>query len=169
VSHPGEPPAEILLVEDSPSDIGLLQETLSQTSIANALHVVRDGCEALAFLRRQPPFEAAPRPDLILLDLNLPKIGGAGVLEFIKADATLAPIPVIVLTTSTRDIDVLRSYQLHANCYLSKPMDFRQFATLVRTTLEFWLSVARLPAPTEEGEPLHFSTSALARPMATAG
>jgi CheY-like chemotaxis protein len=137
--------AEILLVEDSPSDIGLLQQTLLESRISSRLHVVRDGCDALAFLHRDMPYEDAPRPDIILLDLNLPLLGGRGVLQIVKEDPALASIPVVVLTTSENERDVMSAYSLHANCYLTKPVDFERFATSIRTTLEYWLTVSRLP------------------------
>jgi chemotaxis family two-component system response regulator Rcp1 len=138
--------AEILLVEDSPSDIGLLQQTLVESRISSRLHVVRDGCDALAFLHRDTPYEDAPRPDIILLDLNLPLLGGRGVLQIVKEDADLASIPVVVLTTSENERDVMSAYALHANCYLTKPVDFERFATSIRTTLEYWLTVSKLPS-----------------------
>ena len=142
----GAAQVEILLVEDSPSDIGLLQESLLESRIASRLHVVRDGCDALAFLHREAPFEQAPRPDIILLDLNLPLLGGRGVLQIAKEDKDLAQIPIIVLTTSENERDVMSTYALHANCYLNKPVEFEQFAANIRTTLEYWLTVAKLPS-----------------------
>jgi two-component system, chemotaxis family, response regulator Rcp1 len=138
--------AEILLVEDSPSDIGLLRETLRGTGITSRLHVVRDGCDALAFLDREPPYASAPRPDIILLDLNLPLLGGRGVLQIVKEDEDLAQIPIIVLTTSENERDVMSTYALHANCYLTKPVDFAQFAETIQSTLEYWLTVTKLPS-----------------------
>ena len=138
--------AEILLVEDSPSDIGLLRQTLVESGISSRLHVVRDGCDALAFLQRDTPYEKAPRPDIVLLDLNLPLLGGRGVLQIIKEDKDLAQIPVVVLTTSENERDVMSAYALHANCYLTKPVDFERFATSIRTTLEYWLTISRLPS-----------------------
>jgi two-component system, chemotaxis family, response regulator Rcp1 len=138
--------AEILLVEDSPSDIGLLQQTLIESHISSRLHVVRDGCDALAFLHREAPYEDAPRPDIILLDLNLPLLGGRGVLQIVKEDEDLAQIPVVVLTTSENERDVMSAYSLHANCYLTKPVDFERFAWSIRTTLEYWLTITRLPS-----------------------
>lgn len=138
--------AEILLIEDSPSDIGLLRETLCESRITSRLHVVRDGCDALAFLHREPPYANAPRPDIILLDLNLPLLGGRGVLQIVKEDKDLAQIPIIVLTTSENERDVTSAYALHANCYLTKPVDFERFAASIQSTLEFWLTVVKLPS-----------------------
>jgi two-component system, chemotaxis family, response regulator Rcp1 len=139
-------PAEILLVEDSPSDILLTQKVLADARIANHVHVVRDGVDALNFVRRRPPYEDAPVPDLILLDLNLPRMDGREVLREIKSDADLRQIPVIVLTTSRDELDVLRSYELHANSYVTKPIDLTEFIDVVRSIEGYWLSIVRLPA-----------------------
>jgi chemotaxis family two-component system response regulator Rcp1 len=139
-------PAQILLVEDSPSDVRLTQEVLSEAKIANDLHVVGDGVEAMQFLRGEGAFAASPRPDLILLDLNLPRKGGREVLAEIKQDSELASIPVIVLTTSREEEDVLRSYELHANSYISKPIDLQDFIDVVRSIEDYWLSIVRLPS-----------------------
>ena len=138
-------PVDILLVEDSPTDVLLAQEALEHAKVLNKLHVVSDGVEALAFLRCQAPFEDAVRPDLILLDLNLPRKDGREVLSEIKADDELKRIPVVVLTTSKAEEDILRAYGLHANCYVSKPVDFEQFTYVVRAIETFWFSVVSLP------------------------
>ena len=141
---PGRP-AEILLVEDNPGDVELTREALDGAKLSNTLHVVADGMAALAFLRRQGPYADAPRPDLILLDLNLPKKDGREVLAEIKEDESLKIIPVIVLTTSKADEDILRSYKLNANCYISKPVSFNGFANVVHSIQDFWFSVVVLP------------------------
>jgi CheY-like chemotaxis protein len=138
-------PIEILLVEDSPSDTQLTIEALKEGKVANNLTRVEDGVDAMAFLRRQGRHAQAPRPDLILLDLNLPRKDGREVLEELKRDPDLKIIPVVVLTTSRAEQDVLQSYQLHANCYISKPVDFQQFIDVVRSIEHFWLSVVTLP------------------------
>ena len=138
-------PIEILMVEDNPGDVELVVESLQNGKLSNQLHVVSDGEEALAFLHRQGTHANAPRPDLILLDLNLPKKGGREVLAEIKADEHLRAIPVVVLTTSKSEEDVLRSYQLNANCYVAKPVDFLQFEKIVSAIKEFWFSIVILP------------------------
>ena len=138
-------PIEILLVEDNPGDVELTREALETAKVANRLHVVDDGAEAVDFLFRRGKFANAPRPDIILLDLNLPKKDGRQVLSEIKAEPNLAQIPVVVLTTSQAEEDILRAYQLHANCYVTKPVDFNQFLHIVSTIEEFWLSVVKLP------------------------
>jgi chemotaxis family two-component system response regulator Rcp1 len=138
-------PIEILMVEDSPSDTQLAIEALHEAKISNRLSQVEDGVEALQFLRRQGPYQDAPRPDLILLDLNLPRMDGRQLLEEIKQDPDLRIIPVVVLTTSRSEQDVLRSYQLHANCYITKPVDFTQFMHVVKSIEHFWLTVVTLP------------------------
>jgi chemotaxis family two-component system response regulator Rcp1 len=138
-------PIEILLVEDNPGDVRLTRETLKTTKIANNLSVAPDGVAALDFLRRKPPYESAPRPDLILLDLNLPRLGGREVLEEIKGDAKLRTIPVVILTTSRAEEDILRSYELHANCFISKPVELEGFVQVVKSIEDFWFSVVRLP------------------------
>jgi len=146
VSHPPQHRAiEILMVEDSPSDAQLTVEALHAAKIANRLSHVEDGVEALRFLRREGPYADAPRPDLILLDLNLPRKDGREVLDELKRDPDLRVIPVVVLTTSRSEQDVLRSYQLHANCYITKPVDFTQFMAVVKAIENFWLSVVTLP------------------------
>jgi chemotaxis family two-component system response regulator Rcp1 len=138
-------PVEILLVEDSPTDALLAQEALRGTQIRNNVHLVENGEEALAFLRRTGPYAQAPRPDLILLDLNLPRKDGREVLAEIKADPDLRMIPVLVLTTSQDEADVLQAYGLHANCYITKPVDFQQFTDIVRAIEHFWFTVVTLP------------------------
>jgi two-component system, chemotaxis family, response regulator Rcp1 len=138
-------PVEILLVEDSPTDVLLAQEALGASKIVNNLHTVCDGVEAMAFLRRKDKYENAPRPGLILLDLNLPKKDGREVLAAIKTDEQLKCIPVVVLTTSKSEADVLKAYGLHANCYIVKPVDFEKFAEVVRSIESFWFAVVTLP------------------------
>jgi CheY-like chemotaxis protein len=138
-------PIEILLVEDNPADVRLTKEALREGKVKNSLNVARDGVEALEFLRRQGPYAGAPRPDLILLDLNLPKKDGREVLAEIKADDELKTIPVVVLTTSNAELDILKSYSLHANCYITKPVDLEQFVSVVKAIDDFWLTVVRLP------------------------
>jgi CheY-like chemotaxis protein len=136
---------EILLVEDNPADVDLTQETLAYAKIRNRLHVVSNGEEALAFLRREGRYSDVIRPDLILLDLNLPRKDGREVLEELKADPDLRSIPVVVLTSSDAEKDVVRSYDLGANCYVTKPVDLDQFANVVRTIEDFWFVVVKLP------------------------
>lgn len=143
-------PVEILLVEDDPGDVRLTREALADGKIHNRLHVATDGVEAMAFLRQQDRFSQAPRPDLILLDLNLPGLDGREVLAEIRADENLNVIPVVVLTTSREDRDVLESYRLHANCYITKPVDLDQFINAVRAIEDFWLSVVKLPPVTPD-------------------
>ncbi|WDT74030.1 MAG: response regulator [Candidatus Manganitrophus sp.] len=138
-------PVEILLVEDSPGDVRLTKEALKEGKVLNNLNVVGDGVEALAFLRQEGSYKNAVRPDLILLDLNLPKKDGREVLEAIKNDPDLKRIPVVILTTSSAEKDVLKSYDLHANCYVTKPVDFEQFITVVKSVEDFWLTVVKLP------------------------
>ncbi len=144
VAHPIEP-IEILLVEDSPGDVDLAREALEGTKVRNTLHVVRDGEEAMTFLRRQGRHATAPRPGLILLDLNLPRMDGRQVLAEIKGDDDLKRIPVVILTISKEEEDILRSYNLHANCYITKPIDLAQFLKVVKAIEEFWLTIVRLP------------------------
>lgn len=136
---------EILLVEDSPGDVRLTQEALKDSKLFNNLNVVPDGVEAMAFLRRQEQYTNAPRPDLILLDLNLPRMDGRQVLQEIKNDESLKRIPVVVLTTSSNETDIFITYNLHANCYISKPVDFTQFINVVKSIEHFWFSIVRLP------------------------
>ena len=144
---PAGRPIEILLVEDNPGDVRLTIEALRESKVRNHLSVARDGVEALAFLRREGGHAEAVRPDLILLDLNLPKKDGREVLAEIKADAILRTIPVVILTTSRAEQDVLRSYELQANCYISKPVDLDQFITVVKSIEDFWLTIVTLPHP----------------------
>lgn len=139
-------PIEILLVEDSPSDADLTTEAMREGKVANHLSVVEDGVQAMQFLRRQDQFAQAPRPDLILLDLNLPRKDGREVLAEIKRDPSFKTIPIVVLTTSRAEQDVLRAYELQANCYVTKPVDFRQFLGVVRSIEHFWLAVVTLPS-----------------------
>ena len=138
-------PIQILLVEDSPGDVRLTRETLKDAKVLNHLNVVGDGEEAMAFLRRDAPHADAPRPDLILLDLNLPKKDGREVLAEIKSDSQLRRIPVVVLTTSAAEQDILESYDLHANCYITKPVDLDQWMTVVKSIEDFWLTIVKLP------------------------
>jgi CheY-like chemotaxis protein len=139
-------PIEILLVEDNPGDVRLTQEMLKESKILNRLSAVGDGEEAMAFLLRQGEYAEAPRPDLILLDLNLPKKDGREVLAQIKTDARLKRIPVVVLTSSDAEQDILRSYDLHANCYVTKPVDLEQFIKVIKIIEEFWLTIVKLPS-----------------------
>ena len=138
-------PVEILLVEDNPADVRLTREALNSDRLWNNLSVTKDGVEAMAYLRRQGRFAAAPRPDLILLDLNLPKKDGREVLAEIKADPNLKLIPVVVLTLSAGEEDLLKTYGLHANCYIEKPVDLRQFMKVMKSIENFWLAIVRLP------------------------
>jgi len=136
---------DILLVEDNPADVALTEEALAESKLANRLMVAEDGEQALAMLRRQGAHANAPKPDLILLDLNLPRMDGREVLAEIKSDETLRRIPVVILTTSKAEEDVFRSYDLHANCYITKPIDLQQFVKVVKVVDEFWLTIVRLP------------------------
>jgi len=138
-------PIDILLVEDDPGDVRLTVEGLKESKVRNNLHVARDGVEAMEFLRREGPHTGAVRPDLILLDLNLPRMDGREVLLEIKSDAKLKTIPVVVLTTSRAEHDVLRSYELQANCYITKPVDLEQFITVVKSIEDFWFTIVTLP------------------------
>ena len=138
-------PIEILLVEDNPGDARLAAEALKGSKVLNGLHVVRDGVEAMAFLRRQGDSAGAPRPDLILLDLNLPRKDGREVLAEVKADEDLRRIPVVILTISSDEADILETYNLHANCYITKPIDLDQFVKVVKSIEDFWLTVVKLP------------------------
>jgi chemotaxis family two-component system response regulator Rcp1 len=139
------PPIEILLVEDNLGDVRLTKEALKEGKVYNNLHWAKDGVEALEFLRREGAHKDAPRPDIILLDLNLPKKDGREVLSVIKNDQQLKHIPVVVLTTSKAEEDVLRSYELHANCYVTKPVDLDKFIVVVQSIDRFWLTVVTLP------------------------
>lgn len=138
-------PVEVLLVEDNPGDVRLTLEALKDGKVNNHLSVVEDGVEALAFLRREGKYADASRPDLILLDLNLPKKDGREVLAEIKTDEDLKRIPVVVLTTSKAEEDILKTYNLHANCYITKPVDFDQFVIVVRLIEDFWFTIVKLP------------------------
>ncbi|UPT75566.1 MAG: response regulator [Elusimicrobiota bacterium] len=138
-------PIEILLVEDNPGDVRLTRETLKDAKIHNNLSVAGDGAAALAHLRREGAAAGAARPDLILLDLNLPRMGGRELLGLIKNDAALRSIPVVVLTTSKAEEDILQSYDLHANCYISKPVELDGFIKVVKSIEDFWFTVVRLP------------------------
>jgi CheY-like chemotaxis protein len=138
-------PVEILLIEDSLADVRLTEEAFRDAKVLNHMSVVTDGTAAMQFVRREGPHAAAPRPDLILLDLNLPRKDGREVLKEIKDDPSLRRIPVVVLTTSRAEEDVLKAYNLHANCYITKPVDFTQFISVVRSIEGFWLSVVKLP------------------------
>lgn len=139
-------PIEIMLVEDNPGDVRLIVEAMKDKKMRNNLHVVEDGIEALAFLRQEGKYADAPRPDLILLDLSLPKKDGREVLAEIKADENLRRIPVVILTTSRAEEDILKAYDLNANCYVTKPVDLDQFIKVVKFVKEFWLTIVKLPA-----------------------
>lgn len=140
-----ERPVHILLVEDNAGDVRLTREALKEGKVANSLTVAGDGVEALAILRREGRYKDEQRPGLILLDLNLPRKDGRQVLAEIKEDPALKRIPVVVLTTSQAEEDIFKTYDLHANCYIAKPVDFEKFVTVIRTIDDFWLSVVRLP------------------------
>jgi two-component system, chemotaxis family, response regulator Rcp1 len=140
---------QVLLVDDNPGDVRLTQEAFKDAKVHLEMHVAEDGVEAMEFLLRKGRYEEAPRPDLILLDLNLPRMDGRQVLAEIKEHPTLKTIPVVILTTSASDADIERSYLLHANCYISKPVDLEGFLTVVRSIDNFWLAVVKLPP----GEP----------------
>ena len=138
-------PIEILLVEDSRGDIGLIEEVFEEAKIRNNLYVAEDGEEAIQFLNKKGQYADVPRPDIILLDLNLPKKDGREVLEEVKSDETLRNIPIVVLTTSRAEEDILKSYNLHANAYITKPVDFDQFIKVIKSIEDFWLEVVKLP------------------------
>ena len=138
-------PAEVLLVEDSPGDVRLTREALKEGKVRNNLSVVSDGVEAMEFLRREGKYKDAPRPDIVLLDLNMPRKDGREVLAEMKGDEALKRIPVVVLTTSEAEQDILRTYDLHANCYLTKPVDLEQFISIVKSVEDFWLTIVQLP------------------------
>jgi len=138
-------PIDILLVEDNPGDIDLAREALGMGKLHNTLHVVQDGVAAMEFLRKTGKYAGSPRPDLMILDLNLPKKDGREVLAEIKADDDLKRIPVVILTTSSAEEDILKTYNLHANCYITKPIDMKQFLHVVQSIEEFWLSIVVLP------------------------
>ena len=139
-------PVEILLVEDDPGDVLMTREAFADHKVQNQLHVVTDGAQAMSFLRGEDQYAGSPRPDLVLLDLNLPKMDGREVLQAIKSDPDLASIPVVVLTTSEAEEDVLGSYSLHANAYVTKPVDFERFISVVREIDDFFVTVVRLPS-----------------------
>lgn len=151
-------PVEILLVEDNPADIRLTREALKDAKMINNLYVVEDGEEALRFLHRRGPHRLAPTPDLILLDLNLPRMDGREVLAEIKADPALQMIPVVVLTTSGAEEDILKTYELHANCYVQKPLDLDRFMDVVGAVEHFWLGIVKLPERREEHHAEHLVT-----------
>jgi CheY-like chemotaxis protein len=138
-------PIEILLVEDNPADVRLTIEALKEEKVYNNLHVVNDGEDALFFLRRQGKYSNAIRPDLVLLDLNLPKIDGREVLKEVKSDDKLKQIPVVVLTASKAEEDIIKSYNLHANCYITKPVDLKQFIKVAQSIQNFWFTIVKLP------------------------
>jgi CheY-like chemotaxis protein len=151
MEHISVRPIEILLIEDNPGDARLTQEALREARVSNRLSHVHDGVEAMAFVRGEPPFADAPRPDLILLDLNLPRKDGREVLAELKDDPVLRLIPVVVLTTSEAEQDVLRTYELHGNCYITKPVDLEKFLHIVRAVESFWLAIVKLPGRREFG------------------
>lgn len=138
-------PIEILLVEDNPGDVRLAREALKENKVKNNLHVVEDGVSAMEFLRKQGNYQNVPRPDLILLDLNLPKKDGREVLAEIKTDTDLKRIPVVMLTISKAEEDIIRAYDSHVNCYITKPIDLDQFIKVVRSVEDFWLTIVKLP------------------------
>ncbi len=141
----GMKPIDILLVEDSMGDARLAQEAMRESKVRNTIHHVQDGVEAMEFLRRKGKFKGAPRPDLVLLDLNLPRKDGREVLREIKEDEALKRIPVVILTISREEEDVLKTYNLHANCFITKPLDLDQFLKVVRAIENFWLTIVKLP------------------------
>ena len=138
-------PIEILLVDDNPGDVRLTTEALKDSNVQKRLHTAKDGIEAIAFLRRKGEYADAPRPDLILLDLNMPRMDGAQVLEEIKKDPALQHIPVVMLTGSQEIEDIIKTYDLHANCYVIKPMDLEQFIMMMKSITNFWLNTLKLP------------------------
>ena len=143
---------EILLVEDNPGDVRLTQEAFREAKVRNKLHVVGDGVEAMAFLRREGKYADSPRPDLILLDLNMPKKDGREVLAEIKTEKDLRRIPVVILTISKAEEDIIKSYDLHANCYITKPVDLEQFIKVVKAVEDFWLTIVKLPKSEGNGQ-----------------
>ena len=144
--HPFSRPIEVLLVDDSAADVRLTQEAFKEWHVSNHLNIVMDGVAALDFLHQQGSYRNAPRPDMVLLDLNLPGKNGPEVLEEIKSDPSLRRIPVMILSTSSADADLLRAYDLHANCYITKPVDLDEFLSMVRSIEQFWFNVASLPS-----------------------
>ena len=145
-SQIAERPMEILLVDDNPGDVRLTAEALKDGEVENRLHTAKDGMEAIAFLRRKGRYTDAPRPDLILLDLNMPRMNGRQVLAEIKEDSALRHIPVVILTGSREMDDIVNMYDLHANCYVTKPIDFEQFTMMVKSITDFWLTIVKLPS-----------------------
>ena len=145
-------PVEILLVEDSPADVLMTREAFEQARLVNTLHVVDDGEQALAFLRQEGMYASSPRPDLVLLDLNLPRKNGVEVLAEIKSDPQLQSIPIVILTTSHTEQDILSSYNLHANCYIVKPVGFEKFFKAIQSIQDFWFSVVTLPNEVSYGK-----------------
>jgi CheY-like chemotaxis protein len=145
MTYPGEM-VDILLVEDNPGDVRLTKEALKEAKFTNVLHVVTDGVEAIDYLRRRGEYANAVRPHIILLDLNLPRMDGRQVLAVIKEDPDLRRIPVVVLTTSQAETDIAKAYDLHANCYISKPVGMDQFVEVIKSIEEFWLAIVKLPA-----------------------
>jgi chemotaxis family two-component system response regulator Rcp1 len=144
-NSPNGSPIEILLIEDNPGDVRLTQEALKEGKVRNRLNVVDDGAKAIEFLHQRGPYAKAPRPDLILLDLNLPKKDGREVLADIKTDPSLLRIPVVVLTTSQAEEDVAKAYDLHVNCYITKPIDLTRLLNVVKAIEDFWLTIVKLP------------------------
>ncbi|MFH0733047.1 MAG: response regulator [bacterium] len=138
-------PVEILLVEDNPGDVKLTQLALLETKVNNNLHVATDGLEAMEFIYKKGKYSDAPRPDIILLDLNLPKKDGREVLEEIKKDENFKRIPIVILTSSKAEEDIIKSYNLHANCYITKPLDLLQFLEIIKSIENFWLTIVKLP------------------------
>ncbi len=145
MDNPNGKVIDILLVEDNPGDVRLAQEALKESKVRNSLYVVEDGVEAMAFLRREGKYAGVPRPDLVLLDLNLPRKSGREVLAEVKADEDLRRIPVVVLTVSKAEEDIIKCYSQHANCYITKPLDFNQFMKVTKSIEEFWLTIVKLP------------------------
>lgn len=143
-------PIDILLVEDNPGDVRLAKEALKESKMKNAIHVAEDGMQAMAFLRREGKYADVPHPDLVLLDLNLPRKDGREVLAEIKNDDDLKRIPVVILTVSSAEEDILKTYNLHANCYITKPIDLDQFIKVVKSIEDFWLTIVKLPPDGEE-------------------
>ena len=143
-------PINILLVEDNPADARLIKEVFKDTKTKNRLYVVKDGVEAMAFLNQEPEYADIPRPDVILLDLNLPRKDGREVLKELKEDDVLKCVPIVILTTSSAEEDIIRTYNNHANCYITKPVDFDQFLKVINSIEDFWLSVVKLPSNLNE-------------------
>lgn len=148
MEKPAAEPVEILLVEDNPGDVRLTQEAFKDAKVRNRLTVARDGTEAMAILHRTGPFENHPRPDVVLLDLNLPGLNGFDVLKRMKESETLRDIPVVIVSSSKAEQDIAKSYKLHASCYVTKPLDLDQFMEVIRSIENFWLTVVKLPAST---------------------